>query len=155
HPRRAAQDRVEGFLGSDRSRHQLRLPRRRSQSAPQDLLLLVPQFEHPSPGPMRRPRMRKLTLLLALAASACSSGPKYTVDDKLLSSATTDEKKGMLTAQSDLNLARQEQVQAKSDLDACDRDRDISTNEYKTAKLQKDTAKLQLDGAKQSGDGNR
>ncbi len=99
--------------------------------------------------------MRTTILLSALALAACSSGPKYVIDEKLLASATTDEKKGMFSAQNDLNVAKAEQLQAKNDLDNCERDLDIASNEYKTAKLQKDTAKLQLDGAKASGDANR
>ena len=99
--------------------------------------------------------MRIQILSFALLVAACSSGPKYVVDEKLLASCTTDEKKGMLTAQNDLNVAKAEQQQAKMDLENCERDLDIANNEYKTAKLQKDTAKLQLDGAKASGDANR
>jgi hypothetical protein len=99
--------------------------------------------------------MRSFIFLTALVLVGCSSGPKYTVDEKLLASATTDEKKGMLAAQNDLNVAKEELKQTRADLESCERDLDIANNEYKTAKLQKDTAKLQLDGAKASGDSNR
>jgi hypothetical protein len=99
--------------------------------------------------------MRKLILIPAVLLGACASGPKYRVDDKLLDGCNTQEKQGMLAAQNDLNVAKDEQRQAKVELDSTERDLDIANNEYKTAKLQKDTAKLQLEGAKQSGDGNR
>jgi hypothetical protein len=93
--------------------------------------------------------------LVVLGGFGCSSGPKYKIDDNVLASASTDEKRGMLAAQSDLNVAKAEQAQAKNELATAERDLDISENEYKTAKLQKDTAKLQLEGAKASGDLNR
>ena len=83
-----------------------------------------------------------------LILGGCSSGPKYKVDDNLIASASVDEKRGMLAAQSDVNTAKAEQAQVKNELSTAERELDIAENEYKTAKLQ-------LDGAKQSGDLNR
>jgi len=99
--------------------------------------------------------MRNLMWLASFALWACSSGPKYKVDDNLVTSATVDEKKGMFAAANDVNVAKAELAQAKSELDVAERDDDIASNEYKAAKLQKDSAKLQLETAKQSGDMNR
>lgn len=94
-------------------------------------------------------------LWLALVVAGCSSGPKYKVDDKVIASLSVEQKQGMLAAQSEQNLAREEVKKAKADYDASDREVDIASNEYKAAKLQRDTAELNKKAADQSGDMNR
>jgi hypothetical protein len=93
--------------------------------------------------------------VLALSLAACSSGPKYKVDDQTLATIPVDQKQGVMAAQSEQNQAREEYRTADAMVNQTDRDLDVASNDYKTMKLSLDTAKLNLKSAEQSGDVNR
>jgi hypothetical protein len=98
--------------------------------------------------------MRKL-IAVTLFLCGCSSGPKYKIDDNSLASIPLAEKQGMLAAQNEQNVAKEELRQTKADLDNNEREVDVAVNEYKTAKLSLDTAELNKKAADSSGDMNR
>lgn len=100
--------------------------------------------------------MRKFSILvLTFGLGACSSGPKYKIDDSVLASVPVADKAGVLSAQNEQNQAQAEVTKAKADLESAERDLDIAENEYKAAKLNLDTAKLNQKAADESGDVNR
>jgi hypothetical protein len=100
-------------------------------------------------------RARNAGLALFAFVAACSSGPKYKIDDNTLASIPVGEKQGVLGAQTEQNQAREELRSATASYQQTDRDLDIAENEYKSAKLQLDTAKLNQKAAEASGDLNR
>jgi chromosome segregation ATPase len=94
-------------------------------------------------------------MVLVFGLAGCSSGPKYTVDDKIIASMTVPEKEGILGAESERNQARAEQQKIEADLNSIETDVGIANNEHQGAKLQLDTAKLHQKSANGSGDINR
>jgi hypothetical protein len=98
--------------------------------------------------------MRKLYLAVLLAA-ACSSGPKYTIDDSVLAQIPLAEKQMIMAAQQEQNYAKEEMRKAEADYKQADRELDIADNEYKSSKLQVDSAELQKKSADASGDMNK
>lgn len=99
--------------------------------------------------------MRKQLIALALFAFGCGSGPKYRIDDSTLAQIPLAEKQGMLGAQNEQNIAKEELRAAKADLDNNERELDVGSNEYKQAKLALDSAELNKKSAEASGDMNK
>jgi hypothetical protein len=75
-------------------------------------------------------------VLVGAAATGCSSGLKYKVDDSALDSVGSGEKQGIFVAKNDVEIARSEVRNADSKLEAVDRDRDVAKNEKKQAELE-------------------
>jgi|GEM_PF-2523671 len=95
----------------------------------------------------------RIQLAGALLLAACSSTPKYVIDDALLAQIPINEKQGVLNAQNDANVAKEEMRKAESDLISVNRDLDLADNEYKQTKLALDSAEINQKGAQ--GDLNR
>jgi hypothetical protein len=102
-------------------------------------------------------RLRLLdTLFVAtLAVAGCSSGPKYKIDDSVFAQIPINEKQGLLQAEQEKSIARQEHQKAEADLKQIERELDIAENEYKMAKLGVENAESSKKLAEQSGDVNR
>lgn len=94
-----------------------------------------------------------LALAFGLGLGACSSAPKYVIDDNLLAQIPINEKQGVLNAQQDASVAKEEMRKAEADLVAVNRDLDLADNEYKQTKLALDSAEINQKAAQ--GDLNR
>jgi hypothetical protein len=91
----------------------------------------------------------------AAAVAGCSSGLKYKVDDAALDSVSSGEKQGVFAAKNDIEVARSEQRNAQSKLDALDKDRDIAKNEKKQADLEVEKSVTEEEAAVAARDENR
>ena len=98
--------------------------------------------------------MRELYVGVFLLA-ACSSGPKYKIDDSVLAQIPLAEKQMMMAAQQEQTYAKEEVRKADADYKQADRELDIAENEYKSSKLQVDSAELSKKSADASGDVNK
>ena len=94
-------------------------------------------------------------VLVGAAATGCSSGLKYKVDDAALDSVGSGEKQGVFNAKNDIEIARSEIRNADSKLEALDRDRDVAKNEKKQAELEIDKAATEEESAVAARDENR
>ena len=81
--------------------------------------------------------------LFVLLLAGCASGPKYKIDDNVLAQVAIEEKQGILTAQHEQNVAKEEMRKAEADLVQCDRELDLANNEYKQTKMQIENAEIQ------------
>ena len=73
-------------------------------------------------------------LLSSVLLSACSSGPKYKIDDALLADVAPSDKAQMLQIQSDLNKATEEKNKATSDAAIAEKELTVADAEYDKAK---------------------
>ena len=96
-----------------------------------------------------------LCLSVGAAASGCSSGLKYTVDDAALDNVSAGEKKGVFDAKTEIEVANSELRTAQSRLDALERDLDVAKNEKKQADLEVEKAATEEESAVASHDENR
>lgn len=96
-----------------------------------------------------------ILLATCLLGSACSSGPKYKIDDLLLADVAVSEKQGMLAAQSEINQAKEELNKAQSDLAIAERDVSVADSELGQAKLEVSKAKADVEFANGTKDLNR
>lgn len=104
---------------------------------------------------MMRPRLRHTLFIALLAAGGCSSGPKYKIDDSVFAQIPVQEKQGMMMAEQERSIAKQEYQKAEADLKQVSRELDIAENEYKMAKLGVENAESSKKLAEQTGDVNR
>ncbi len=101
--------------------------------------------------------MKKQQLLgfaLGLTLAGCSSGAKYKVDDASLASVPVEEKQGVLSANNDLAVARENKIKADADYRAASNDLAVAENDRKTANVTLDTARIKQKGAEQIADFN-
>src|SRR5262245_15378773 len=94
-------------------------------------------------------------LFFTLFLGACSSGPKYRIDDNTLAQIPLQEKQGVMSAQQEQLTAKEEIRKANADYGQADRELDAAENDLKAAKLQLDSAKLNRKSAEASGDLNK
>lgn len=90
-----------------------------------------------------------------LLTSACSSGPKYRVDDAVLADLAVTEKQGMLNAAAEVNQAKEELNKAHADLATVERDVAVVDSEYGQSKLEVTKAKADVELAETSKDLSR
>ncbi|MCS6914177.1 MAG: hypothetical protein RMK29_12965 [Myxococcales bacterium] len=102
---------------------------------------------------MRRWVGRQVLGLMLL--TACSSGPKYQVDDAILADVPVSEKQAMLSAKSEIDQALEERRKAEADLQVVQRDLSLAEAEQGQAKLEVDKAEAELKLAEQTKDMNR
>lgn len=94
-------------------------------------------------------------LVAALLAAGCSSGPKYKIDDSVFAQIPVQEKQGMMMAEQEKSIAKQEYQKSEADLKQVERELDIAENEYKMSKLGVENAESSKKLAEQTGDVNR
>ena len=94
-------------------------------------------------------------LLSSVLLSACSSGPKYKIDDALLADVAPSDKAQMLQIQSDLNKATEEKNKATSDAAIAEKELTVADAEYDKAKADVNMAKAEQSLAESTKDLNR
>jgi chromosome segregation ATPase len=95
----------------------------------------------------------KVGLLVATLAG-CGGGLKYKVDDGAMDSVPAGDRQGVFEAQKDLEMAKSESRNAKSQLDSLDRDRGIAKTEKEQANLEVDKAQAEVESANASRNEN-
>ena len=94
-------------------------------------------------------------LLLLTAISAACAGPKYQVNDEVLSDLPLQDKQRMLAVQGEINQANEEKNKAQSDIATDDRDIAVAEAESSQARLEPDKLEANLRLAERSQDLNR
>ncbi len=94
-------------------------------------------------------------LLTSVLLGACSSGPKYKIDDALLADVPPSDKAQMLQIQSELNQASEEKNKAQSDAAIADKELSVAEAEYDKAKADVNMAKAERDLAESTKDLNK
>ena len=94
-------------------------------------------------------------LLLLTAISAACAGPKYQVNDEVLSDLPLQDKQRMLAVQGEINQANEEKNKAQSDIATDDRDIAVAEAESSQARMEPDKLEANLRLAERSQDLNR
>jgi hypothetical protein len=93
-------------------------------------------------------------LFLTLSAASCG-GPKYKVDNVVLSDVPVSQKGDTLAAESEMNHAAEEKRKAEADVALDDRDISVAEAELAQVKLNRDKAEADLQLAERGKDLNR
>jgi chromosome segregation ATPase len=101
------------------------------------------------------PRARAGCLWLLTAISAACGGPKYHIDDAVLSDLPLQDKQRMLAVQGEINQANEEKNKAQSDIATDDRDIAVAEAESSQARLESGKLEANLRLAERSQDLNR
>lgn len=92
--------------------------------------------------------------LVAVSGAACS-GPKYHVNDVVLSDLPMQDKQRMLAVQSEINQAGEEKNKAQADIAIDERDISVVEAEHSQARLETDKLEAELRLAERGQDLNR
>jgi DNA replication protein DnaC len=93
--------------------------------------------------------------LLALTLVSSCAGPKYQVNDVVLSDLPMQDKQRMLAVQSEMNQATEEKNKAQSDVAIDDRDISVAEVESAQSRLEAEKLEAELHLAERSQDLNR
>jgi len=101
------------------------------------------------------PTARAGCLLLLTALGAACAGPKYQINDAVLSDLPLQDKQRMLAVQGEINQATEEKNKAQSDIATDERDIAVAEAESSQARLESDKLEANLRLAERSQDLNR
>jgi hypothetical protein len=101
------------------------------------------------------PTVRAGCLLLLTAIGTSCAGPKYQINDVVLSDLPLEDKQRMLAVHGEINQAAEEKNKAQSDLATDDRDIAVAEVESSQAKMEAEKLEANLRLAERSQDLNR